>query len=194
MTYNWQQEDWPESRYDLSSLDDGFLAFAEKTGRVDGLLKGLPEDIQAEAVVEMMVEEAVKTSAIEGEYLSRKDIMSSIRRNLGFGGEMRRGGDKRAEGAAALMVDVRNTFAAPLSESKLFEWHRLIMAGGRGVRSGRWRIHAEPMQVVSGPIGNSSGRSNQSDGIAADVLGFYAEPVHMPLEGVGLCRRQGATI
>ncbi len=153
MTYNWQHRDWPGFRYDLSGVDDALLAYAERTGRVGGLLKGLPEDTQVEAIIDTMVAEAVKTSAIEGEYLSRKDVMSSIRRNLGLGGEDKGSGDRRAEGAAALMVDVRSSFAAPLSEEKLFEWHRMIMAGSRGIQSGRWRTHAEPMQVVSGPVG-----------------------------------------
>ena len=153
MTYNWQQKDWPDFRYDLSGIDDALLNFAERTGRVSGLLKGLPEDAQAETIIDMMVAEAVKTSAIEGEYLSRKDVISSIRRNLGLGGEVKGSGDRRAEGAGALMVDVRNSFAAPLSEEKLFEWHRMIMAGSRGIQIGQWRTHAEPMQVVSGPVG-----------------------------------------
>jgi len=153
MAYNWQQKDWPDFRYDLSGVDDALLNFAERTGRVRGLLKGLSEDAQTEAIIDLMVAEAVKTSAIEGEYLSRKDLMSSIRRNLGLGGEVKGGGDRRAEGAAALMVDVRNSFAVPLSEETFFEWHRMIMAGSRGIQNGQWRTHAEPMQVVSGSVG-----------------------------------------
>jgi Fic family protein len=98
------------------------------------------------------VAEAMKTSAIEGELLSRRDLMSSIRNNLGMGGETPTG-DKRAEGAAALMVDVRNSFEAPISEEKLFAWHQMIMAGSRRIAVGQWRTHAEPMQVVSGPVG-----------------------------------------
>src|SRR5437867_3102893 len=57
MTSNWQQKDWPEFRYDLSGADDALLAFAERTGRASGLLKGLPEDARAEAAVELMVAE-----------------------------------------------------------------------------------------------------------------------------------------
>ena len=153
MRYNWQQNDWPAFRYDLSGLEDVLFTFAERTGRASGLLKGLTADAQVEATIEMMVVEALKTSAIEGELLSRKDVMSSIRHNLG----MESGpavGDKRANGAAALMIDVRNSVAAPLSEPKLFEWHRMIMAGHRRIASGQWRTHAEPMQVVSGPVGH----------------------------------------
>jgi Fic family protein len=153
MPYNWQQEDWPQFRYDLSGVEDTLFAFAERTGRASGLLKGLTTDAQTEASIELMVVEAVKTSAIEGELLSRKDVMSSIRNNLGLAPEAP-GGDKRAAGAAALMIDVRNSVAAPLSEKMLFDWHRMVMQGHRHITAGQWRTHAEPMQVVSGAVGH----------------------------------------
>jgi Fic family protein len=152
MRYNWQQQDWPLFRYDLSGAEDDLLAFAERTGRARGLLSGLNEEDQLETSVEMMVAEAIKTSAIEGELLSRRDVMSSIRRNLGLDGGAR-AGDRRAEGAAALMVDARKSFAKSLSEEKLFEWHRMIMSGSRHIEAGLWRNHPEPMQVISGPAG-----------------------------------------
>ena len=72
MPYNWQQPDWPQFRYTLAGIEDSLFAFAEKTGRVGGLLKGLTADAQMEAAIEMMVVEAIKTSAIEGELLSRE--------------------------------------------------------------------------------------------------------------------------
>jgi Fic family protein len=153
MTYNWQQEDWPDFRFDLSKVEDALMTFAEKTGRASGLLRGLTEETQTEAMIDMMVAEAVKTSEIEGEYLSRKDVMSSIHKNLGLGPPDEQVRDKRAEGAAALMLDVRNSYAEPLTKEKLFAWHRMIMAGSRGGKVGQWRRHVEPMQVVSGAVG-----------------------------------------
>jgi Fic family protein len=152
MDYNWQQKDWPEFRYNLLGVEDALLALAERTGRASGLLRGLSADAQAEATIEMMVAEAIKTSAIEGELLSRKDVMSSIRKNLGMAGGAP-AGDRRAEGAASLMIDVHNSFAAPLSERKLCEWHKKIMTGTRRVKAGGWRTYKEPMQVISGPVG-----------------------------------------
>ena len=128
MTYNWQQSDWPEFRYDLSGVEEVLLTFAERTGHASGLLKGLTADAQVETTIEMMVVEALKTSAIEGELLSRKDVMSSIRHNLG----MESGpalGDKRANGAAALIIDVRNSADALLSEDTLLAWHRCSTCG-----------------------------------------------------------------
>jgi Fic family protein len=50
-------------------------------------------------------------------------------------------------------MEVRNTFATPLTIDQLFIWHTLLMADAKGIAIGRFRTHAEPMQVVSGAIG-----------------------------------------
>lgn len=153
MAYNWEQPDWPNFRYDLSGIQDSLLLLAERTGRANGLLQGLAPDAQIEATVMIMVTEALKTSAIEGELLSREDVMSSIRKNLGLEtGSL--SGDKRAQGAAALMLAARNTIEAPLSKDLLFAWHRTVMVGHRHVATGQWRTDAEPMHVVSGAYGH----------------------------------------
>tara|TARA_R110001583_G_scaffold139158_2_gene291314 strand:+ start:2957 stop:3238 length:282 start_codon:yes stop_codon:yes gene_type:complete len=90
--------------------------FAEKSGRISSFLKGLSEDAQTEAMIDMMVSEAIKTSEIEGEYLSRKDIMSSIRNNLGLTKNSEEVQDKKAEGAAELIIDVRNSYSETLTK------------------------------------------------------------------------------
>jgi Fic family protein len=153
MKYSWQHPDWPEFRYSLEGLEDILFDFAERTGRVSGLLAGLSADTQVEAIIDLMVSEAIKTSEIEGEYLSRQDVMSSIRNNLGLGWKSEPVYDMRAQGAAELMVDVRNSFAEKLTADKLFSWHRMLMKGSKGITIGEWRSHEEPMQVVSGPMG-----------------------------------------
>ena len=153
MIYNWQQADWPEFKYDLESFEDALFSFAERMGRVSGLLKGLPENTQTEAMIDMMVSEAIKTSEIEGEYISRQDVISSIRKNLGLNQNIARVKDKKAEGAAELMVDVRDTSAEVLTQGKLFSWHKMIMKGSRGVKIGSWRTHKDAMQVTSGQVG-----------------------------------------
>ncbi|VAW54479.1 Fic domain protein, PA0574 type [hydrothermal vent metagenome] len=72
MNYNWQQSDWPNFNYDISVVQDVLFAFAEKTGQVSGILKSLPDNIQTDAIIDFMVCEAIKTSEIEGEYLTSK--------------------------------------------------------------------------------------------------------------------------
>jgi len=82
--YNWQQNDWPNFRYDVSKIEKQLYAFAEKSGRISGLLKALPKEDHLQSTIETLVTEALKTSEIEGEYLSRDDVMSSIKNNLGL--------------------------------------------------------------------------------------------------------------
>ena len=91
-----------------------------------------------------MVSEAVKTSEIEGEYLSRQDVMSSIRNNLGLNPSLEKVQDGRAQGVADLMVNVHQTFAEPLTQEKLFAWHRMLLgyqADSQKLVVGQWRTH-----------------------------------------------------
>ncbi|CAN5207531.1 hypothetical protein BH20BAC1_BH20BAC1_06270 [soil metagenome] len=129
------------------------FAFAEETGHISGVLKALPTPIQNEAIIDMMVAEAIKTSEIEGEYLSRKDVTSSIRNNLGLNEKPAAIKDKMSQGAGELMVDVRQSFDEPLAQEKLFAWHKMLFKQSRKKGVGVWRTHTEAMQVVSGAIG-----------------------------------------
>ncbi|RYY25314.1 MAG: Fic family protein [Chitinophagaceae bacterium] len=152
--YNWQQKDWPDFSYDPDGIKETLYLFAEKTGHVGGILLGLPADLQLETFIDMMVAEAIKSSAIEGEYLNRNDVMSSIRNNLGLNIIPERVPDNRAIGIGELMIDVRNSFREPMTREKLFSWHKMLMLGSGHVNAGAWRTHAEPMQVISGSHAN----------------------------------------
>jgi Fic family protein len=153
MRYNWQQKDWPNFQYRTADIEDYLFDFAQRTGRISGVLEGLSEIEQTEAMINLMVSEAIKTSEIEGEYLSRNDVMSSIKRNLGIQPNLPLTKDKRAEGVAELMLAVRNGFNEPLTAQVLFGWHIMLLKGNSSVQVGQWRTHEEPMQIVSGGIG-----------------------------------------
>lgn len=81
----------------------------------------MPEAEQTETVLQFLIEEAIKTSEIEGEFLSRQDVASSIRRNLGITDNSAPVGDLRAKGIAALATDVRKTYNQALTEEKILE-------------------------------------------------------------------------
>ena len=153
MNYNWQQIDWPEFIFDLREIDDTLFEFAGETGHISGMLNAMSEDMKMEAIINTMVAEAIKTSEIEGAYFSRQDVMSSIRNGLGLNKKQDLVKDKKALGAGRLMVDVRNTYAAPLTKAKLLQWHEMLMADSKNIQSGKWRTHKAPMQVVSGAHG-----------------------------------------
>ena len=152
MRFNWQHEDWPDFRYDAKALEALLFAFAEHSGRVGGLVDALPVGRGSDAVLDVMIAEAMKTSAIEGEFLSRDDVMSSIRNHLGINQPKQRVPSRAAEGAGALMVAVRKTYQQPLSPTMLFKWHRMLMLHDASIATGTWRKGDTPMQVVSGRI------------------------------------------
>ena len=155
MQYNWQQSDWPDFCYDVTAVQDDLFAFADKSGQVSGLLKALPDQAQSEAILDVMIAEAIKTSEIEGEYLSRPDVASSIRNQIGLNAAPEPVKDLAAKGAAELMVSVRETWGEKLTQKRLFDWHRMMLQGAPRIKVGAWRTHAEPMQVVSGALGKS---------------------------------------
>ena len=153
MTYNWQQNDWPNFTYHLKDVEDELFLFAEKTGHISGMMTALTAETQMEAIIEIMVAEAIKTSEIEGEYFSRKDVMSSIRNNLGLNIVYEPVPDKKAAGVSELMIDVRNTYAGAMTKQQLFAWHKMLLGTSEKIKVGEWRDHPGPMQIISGAIG-----------------------------------------
>ena len=154
MEYNWQFEHWPQFDYDLSPIEAELLQFSDLAGQVSGIVKALPEGLQIEAIIDFMIAEAIKTSEIEGEFLSRNDVLSSIRNGLGLNTPLEEVKDKPSDGAAQLMLAVRNTWDASLDKKTLFEWHRTLLTGTQAnIRIGAWRNSKDPMQVISGQYG-----------------------------------------
>lgn len=154
MSYNWQQKGWPEFQFTPGLIDDIQLKFLLKSGKSNGQYAGIPAEKKDQLLVDILLSEAIKTSEIEGEFLSRVDVMSSLKKNLGIHEEQPRlVKDHRAKGIAKLMVAVRQSWQNPLSDSMLFSWHEMLMEGNRYIQAGKWRSGAEPMQVVSGTLG-----------------------------------------
>jgi len=152
IVWNWLLKNWPHFTYDKDSLAELEQAFIQNSGIVVGALKHITNDSKDELLVEILSNEAIKTSEIEGEFLNRDSVQSSIKRNLGLTVEKRK--VQPAEfGIAEMMVDLYLNYSKPLSHGQLFEWHKMITNGRRDLTNiGSYRTHTEPMQVVSGRI------------------------------------------
>lgn len=152
MMYNWQFKGWPQFSYLLEKVQGLAVSFAEELGLVNGLTTALKEDLKQEMLIEILISEALKTSEIEGEYMSRIDVMSSIKRNLGLKDDTKIS-DRRVAGIAALMTNVRRSYKDDLSVQMILDWHQVLMESFSGVNAGQWRKGEEAMQVVSGAYG-----------------------------------------
>jgi Fic family protein len=153
MIYNWQLPDWPKFTFDDSVIDSLCMDFALETGELKGLIDSLSTEIQQETILQFMISEAIKTSEIEGEFFSRQDVLSSIKKNLGFGdfGQIR---DKNAQGIGNLMVTVRNSYIEKLTETSIKQWHAILMEYSKRIVPGQYRKGNEPMQIISGSFSN----------------------------------------
>jgi Fic family protein len=153
MTWNWQRPEWPKFAWNQSRLAIAEQQFLVGGGVFVGAVKHMGEEDRNVLTVEAMSTEALTTSEIEGEFLDRASVQSSIRRQLGMATDNRKIAPAE-RGVSDMMVDLCKTFAAPLSEEMLFDWHRMLISGRRDVTDfGRYRTGSEPMQVLSGPIG-----------------------------------------
>jgi Fic family protein len=151
MTWNWQQPDWPNFAYDSELSEALEWQFLRQSGEIIGACKHIGPDDQETLKIELISDEAVKTSEIEGEILDRASVQSSLRHQFGLDPEQP-GVTPAERGISQMMVDLYRSFAAPLSDKTLFDWHAMLLSGSKSVRAiGGYRAHAEPMQVVSGP-------------------------------------------
>lgn len=152
--WNWQQNDWPRFRLDNSALAEREAKFLLHSGLLLGALLHMRDDDKSALTVDLISNEALKTSEIEGEYLNRESVQSSIRRNFGLDTDARRI-PPAEQGIADLMMDLYRSFAAPLTHETMFRWHGMLTAGRRDLKNiGAYRTLDEPMQIISGPISN----------------------------------------
>lgn len=150
--WNWMLKDWPQFSYDAKVLEMLEYQFSENSGTVFGVLKHVQEESKDNFLVEVLSDEAVKTSEIEGEYLNRDSVQSSIKKNLGLAVEKRK--IPPAEyGISEMMVDLYLNYDKSLTHEQLFLWHKMISNGRRDLTDiGCYRSHEDPMQVVSGKL------------------------------------------
>ena len=150
-TYIWQRPGWPQFHYSLDGLHEAIQGIALKLGKIDGKMAHLDAAAINDALVDVLIEEAIKTSEIEGEYISRPDVMSSIKNKLGLNERKVRIQDKRAQGVVDMMLAARESYREPLTDKMLFEWHLMLMSSSLlpNLEIGTWRTHTEPMQIVS---------------------------------------------
>ncbi len=152
MLWNWQRPDWPNFSYDKEILAPLEARFLLQSGEFTGAFRHVDQNDRDLLKIELIGDEALKTSEIEGEILDRDSVQSSLRQQFGLASDRRR--VRPAErGIAAMMVALYESFADRLTHETMFTWHDMIVGGYRGTRSvAGYRTHTDPMQVISGSV------------------------------------------
>lgn len=151
MTWNWALPEWPDFDYDAGVLGKLEEHFIFKAGEAHGLFQILPTSDQHLIQIDSLAEEAVLTSAIEGDTLNSHSVQSSIRKHFGLSSDFRKVSPAE-KGISEMMIELILTWNQPLSHESLWRWHRMLCTGRHDIESiGRYRSHEAPMQIVSGP-------------------------------------------
>ena len=157
--YIWQQPSWPEFCWDNAALlkQIGICRFQQ--GSLLTQMKDLGFDVRQQARAEVLIEEALKTSEIEGERLDPNAVRSSVAQRLGLPtAGMVSTKNQQADAVVQILLDATQNFKQALIPERLFGWHAALFpigySGLHKIQVASWRDDRNgPMRVVSGPIG-----------------------------------------
>ncbi|WP_455922000.1 Fic family protein [Pseudomonas putida] len=146
----WQQPEWPHFHW----CPDAFAPLLRECVQAQGQLSGMTNSTDAQSELDVLLQNILTSSAIEGEQLNVGSVRSSLARRLGLAAEQ--AVTARSEGLAELMIDVTRDYSQPLSLARLYHWHRLLFPNEQGLLAPAIQVATlrgdEPMQVVSGRL------------------------------------------
>ena len=158
-TYIHELPAWPHFQWDHTALSQNLAAVRHRQGRLTGRMEEFGFKLKAEANLEALAEEVIKSSEIEGEILNRDQVRSSLARRLGVDIGALAPSERNVDGMVEMTLDATGHYGTPLTAERLFGWHAALFPTGRSGMSriivGDWRNDAKgPMQVISGAIGH----------------------------------------
>src|SRR5450631_404026 len=156
----WQAPAWPEFRYDR----DGVSAALSRARLEQGILLGKAAALATQELPltqrDVWAQEAVATAAIEGESLDLAAVRSSVARRLGISTTFTAAVPRNIDALLDIMEDATANWATDLSQERLCRWQAALFPAGlsslRAIAAGHYRTHAEPMQIVSDPVGKET--------------------------------------
>ena len=161
MTYVHERPDWPKFRLDQNRLAAQLVAVRQLQVRLLSQMGELGFSLRAEATVQSLTEEILKSNEIEGEKLDKDQVRSSIARRLGVDIGALTPADRNVEGVVDMMLDATQNYEKELTKDRLFGWLAALFptghSGMRKITTSGWRKDtAGPTQVLSGPIGREN--------------------------------------
>jgi Fic family protein len=153
--YIYQHKNWTNFVWDYNKIAFMLGEVRHLQGKLLGTMNGLEFSLKSEAMLETLTLDILKSSEIEGEKLSRKQVRSSIAKRLGLEAGGLTSPDRNIEGVVEMLLDATQNYAQPLSEDRLLGWHSALFPSGRSgmykIEVGKYRTGE--MQVVSGATG-----------------------------------------
>jgi Fic family protein len=157
-TYIWQQTDWPTWSYDATTLSILLANAHQAQGRLLGKMQSLGFGVQQQTSLQVLTDDVLKTSEIEGEFLRPELVRSSVAKRLGIDIGGLSDSDRTVDGIVDIVMDATSKHAQDLSLDRLLSWHAALFplgySGIHKISAGQLRDdRSGPMQVISGAIG-----------------------------------------
>ena len=153
----WQSPYWPEFQVDLAALQPALAAARYAQGRSMGLASHLQLMDLGALELQGWADEAIATAQIEGEILQVNSVRASAARRLGMADAKALDRDARTEATLDVLQAAIEQSQQPLSHDTLYGWQAALFPTGRSgiqkIRTGAYRDHAEPMQIVTPRMG-----------------------------------------
>lgn len=153
LMYIWQHSQWPEFRFDKRLVKQGVQNLLKAQTRLGSMASALPEPLENHAMLDAMIQNAIKTSAIEGEFLNVESVRSSVARHLGLEQGALPEEQQREKALVAMLLAALDKPEKPISKKTLCQWQSQLFVEPprlRPITIGKFRDDAlGPMQVVS---------------------------------------------
>lgn len=152
----WEQEAYPHFTYDLNRLEYLIQAVSLEQGYLIAITQTMDSNNIAQRQLEALMNEAISTSAIEGEILNRDSVKASIQRKLGFKEIDSSKQDISTDYLIEILIDANTNYDQDLTLERLFGWHNALFPRGY---SGLAKINVasfrgeEIMEVIGGAAG-----------------------------------------
>jgi len=143
MKYIHELKAWPNFRWNRDRLADALAAVRHRQGRLVGRMEALGFPLRADAVLQTLTADVLKSSEIEGEQPDKAQVRSSLALRLGMDVGGLTPADRHVEGCVEMMLDATQNFAVPLTVERVCGWHTGLFPTGRSglskIRVGQWR-------------------------------------------------------
>ncbi len=149
--YIWQTPNWPQFAYQSSTIKPKLENVLAKQQQLLGNVESLPEDLDHQAEMDALIQNALQTSEIEGEQLNVGSVRSSVAKHLGLEQAGLPSGTRQTESLIAMLGNATRQLDVPINQQQLCHWQAALFPEPpivRNIAIGELRGEA-PMQVVS---------------------------------------------
>lgn len=153
--YIYERKAWPNFFWNEKVISESLITLRYLQGQLIGGMRTLGFDVCEAITLQNLTQEVVKSNEIEGDFLDKSLVRSSVARHLGIKNAALHPKDRSVDGVVEMVLDATQNFDKSLTKKRVLDWHTLLFPKERksftALRTGKWR--KGPVEVISGHMG-----------------------------------------